>query len=118
VDEQNLDAATAMISCVPAYVYLLVEALTTGGIRTGLSAEQSRRMAEQVVHGAAAHMKSSQFHPAVLREQVTTPGGMTVAGIMELEKSAFRHTIATALEAAATHAQQRSARLAAEFARG
>lgn len=107
VDEEQLDAVTALSGSGPAYVYMVIEAFIAGGLKMGLSREIATKLAEQTVLGAAKHVRQSGVHPAVLRDEVITPGGTTIVAIHELEKHGLRSMLISAIEAATEHAQER-----------
>ena len=100
VPEALLDAVTGLSGSGPAYVYLFVEALTEAGTREGLPSQIARRLALETLLGAAAMVRESDEHPAVLRERVASPGGTTVAGLAALEEHGFRSAILAAVRAA------------------
>lgn len=108
VDEDAMDAVTALSGSGPAYVYVVIEALIAGGLKMGLSHEVATRLAEQTVLGAARLVKESGIHPAILRDQVITPGGVTISAIHELERHGLRAMLISAVETATNHARARS----------
>jgi pyrroline-5-carboxylate reductase len=108
VEEENMDAVTALSGSGPAYVYMVIEAMIAGGLKTGLSREISTRLAEQTVLGAAKLVRETGLHPAVLRDQVITPGGVTIAAIHELERHGLRAMLISALETATNHSRNKS----------
>jgi len=101
IDEKNMDAATAIAGSGPAFVYLLIEAAADGGVRMGLKRDVALKMAAQVFQGAAQMVVQTETHPAVLKDQVTTPGGCTIAGLLTLEDGGVRGVVARAVEEAA-----------------
>ena len=101
VEEQLMDAATAMNGCGPAYAYVIVEAWIDAGIKLGFSYETSRTLVAQTLLGAAASVLASKEHPAALKTAVTTPAGCTIEGLLQLEDGRIRSTIVRAVIAAA-----------------
>jgi pyrroline-5-carboxylate reductase len=108
VEEDLMDAVTALSGSGPAYVYMVIEALIAGGVKMGLSREISTRLAEQTVLGAAKLVRQTMLHPAILRDQVITPGGVTISAIHELEKHGLRSMLISAVETATNHSKART----------
>ncbi|MCL1954637.1 MAG: pyrroline-5-carboxylate reductase [Spirochaetes bacterium] len=100
IDENLMDAVTALSGSGPAFVYLFIEALADGGVRAGLPRDKALRYAAQTIAGAAAMVQKTEKHPGELKDMVTSPGGTTIAGITALENGAFRGTVIKAVEAA------------------
>lgn len=115
VDEDNMDAVTALSGSGPAYVYMVIEALIAGGLKMGLSREISTRLAEQTVLGAAKQVRETGLHPAVLRDQVITPGGVTISAIHELERHGLRAMLISAVETATNHSRSKTRSLLEKF---
>ncbi|KAA3458016.1 pyrroline-5-carboxylate reductase-like [Gossypium australe] len=107
-DEKLFDAVTGLSGSGPAYIYLAIEALADGGVAAGLPRELALGLASQTVLGAAAMFVQSGKHPGQLKDDVTSPGGTTIAGIHELEKNGFRGTLMNAVVAAAKRSQELS----------
>lgn len=105
-DEKLLDAVTGLSGSGPAYVYLLIEALSDGGVRMGLPRPIATRLAAQTVMGAGKMVIDMGEHPGKLKDDVTSPGGTTIAGVHELEKGGFRGTVMNAVEAATERSRQ------------
>ena len=102
VPEYLMDAVTGLSGSGPAYVYMLIEALTDAGVKQGLPRPIAFRLAKQTVLGAARLADVTDKHPAILRDEVTTPGGTAIAAIAELESHGLRTMIINAV-ATATH---------------
>ena len=100
MDEKLIDAGSAISGCGPAYVCLLIEALADGGVSCGLKRADAYLLAEQMVKGTAELLMTQKLHPAELKDAVCSPGGTTIAGVLELEAGAFRSTVARAVTAA------------------
>ena len=105
-DEGKLDMATALSGSGPAYVFLFIEALIDAGVAIGLTAEEAEAMTLQTLAGSAAYAQVSDFPPAVLREQVTSKGGTTAAGLQELERGEFRALIEACVQAACERSRE------------
>jgi len=89
VDEKLMDAVTGLSGSGPAFVFMVIEALSDGGVRAGLSRELALRLAAETVSGAAQMVLKGE-HPEVLKDAVTSPSGTTIEGISELESRGVR----------------------------
>lgn len=106
VPENLMDAVTGLSGSGPAYVALMVEALADGGVAAGLPRGIANQLALQTVLGTATLLNESKLHPAELKDRVTSPGGTTIAGIVQLEKAAFRSALIEAVIAATARSQE------------
>jgi len=100
VKEAQLDAVTGLSGSGPAYVYQFIEALSDGGVASGLPRDLATKLAAQTVLGAAKMVLETGEHPGALKDAVTSPGGTTIEGIHELEKGKLRGTVMNAVRAA------------------
>jgi pyrroline-5-carboxylate reductase len=115
VEEWQLDAVTALSGSGPAYIYTVIEALIDGGRKMGLSHEVATRLTEQTVLGAAKLVRETKLHPAILRDEVVTPGGVTIAALHELEKHGLRSMLISAVETATARSKEIAAQIAERF---
>lgn len=106
LDESVLNAVTALSGSGPAYVYLMIEALSDGGVACGLPRDLATQLAVQTVKGSAALVKETGQHPGVLKNQVTSPGGTTIAALQVLETAGLRGILMRAVEAAWRRSQE------------
>ena len=116
VEEDLMHAVTALSGSGPAYIYMVIEAMIAGGLKMGISREISTRLAEQTVLGAAKLVRETGLHPAILRDQVITPGGVTISAIHELERHGLRAMLISAIETATNHSRKLTALLMERFA--
>jgi pyrroline-5-carboxylate reductase len=105
VDESQMDAVTGLSGCGPAYVYVILESLTEAGIKVGLPRELASELASQTVLGAARMLQITGRHPAALKDEVTTPAGCTIDGLLELEEGKIRVTLIKAVVQATKRAK-------------
>lgn len=99
INEELIDAASALSGCGPAFVYLFAEALSDAGVECGLQRAKALEYAAQTLSGAAELLLTSSKHPGLLKDEVCSPGGSTIAGVHSLEESAFRGAVMNAVEA-------------------
>lgn len=100
VPESLMDAVTGLSGSGPGYIALVIEALTDGGVAVGLPRAIAAKLAIQTVKGSAQLLQEKDLHPAVLKDQVTSPGGTTIAGIAHLEQAGFRSALIEAVRVA------------------
>lgn len=108
LDEHHLDAVTALSGSGPAYIFYVVEAMIEAGVLLGLPRATASELVIQTCYGAATMLRDTGQHPTVLREQVSSPGGTSVAALRELEDHKVRAAFMTAIEAAAHRSQELS----------
>jgi pyrroline-5-carboxylate reductase len=107
VDEESyLDMATGLSGSGPGFIMLMVEAMIDAGVHMGFSRREASQMVLQTFEGSIALMRSTGYHSAELRNQVTSPGGTTAAGLYELEKDAIRASLNRAIFAAFRRSQE------------
>jgi pyrroline-5-carboxylate reductase len=108
--EHLLDAVTGLSGSGPAYVYVIIEALSDGGVRAGLPRDVATGLAAQTVLGAARMVLETDLHCGELKDMVTSPGGTTIAGLHALERGGVRAALMDAVEAAAKRATELGSR--------
>jgi len=106
VDEYLLDAVTGLSGSGPAYIFLIIEALSDAGVKVGLSRHIALKLAAQTVLGSAHLLQETGAHPGTLKDQVTSPGGTAIAGLHTLEAGGLRTTLIDAVEAATVRAKE------------
>lgn len=106
VDEKLMDTISAVSSCSPAYVFMMIEAMADAGVKGGMPRDQAYRFASQAVMGSARLVLESGKHPAELKDMVCSPGGTTIEGVSVLEKDGFRAALMDAIDASIEKAKK------------
>ena len=106
VDEKHMDAVTGLSGSGPAFLYIIIEALAEAGVNVGLPRDVATLLAAQTTFGSAKMVLETGAHPALLKDEVTTPGGCTVDGILELEAGGLRITLLKAVKRATERARE------------
>jgi len=106
LDEELMDAVTALSGSGPAYVALVVESLADGGVNMGLDRATAMTLAVQTVLGAARLLLETGVHPGQLKDMVASPGGTTMAGVAALEDGGVRRAFITAVERATQRSRE------------
>jgi len=101
MDDKLMDAVTSLNGSGPAFAYVFLEAMCDGAVRMGLRRDAAMEIAAQMFQGAARMVLQTRQHPAALKDQVTTPAGCTIAGLLTMEDGRIRSVIARAVEEAA-----------------
>ena len=106
VEEKLMDAVTGLSGSGPAYVFMIIDALSDAGVKAGLPRQLSLELAAQTVYGSAKMVLETKEHPGKLRDMVTSPGGTTIEGLHALEKGKLRATLMNAVEAATARSRE------------
>jgi pyrroline-5-carboxylate reductase len=106
LEESQLDAVTGLSGSGPAYVFLILEALSDAGVKVGLSRRTSQLLAAQTLLGSAKLLLETNEHPGRLKDMVTSPGGTAITGLHTLENGGVRTTLMNAVEAATKRSKE------------
>jgi pyrroline-5-carboxylate reductase len=109
VDEKHMDAVTGLSASGPAFIYIILESLAEAGVKVGLPRDIATLLAAQTTFGSARMVLETGYHPALLKDAVTTPAGCTIDGILELEEGGLRVTLIKAVMRAAQRAKELAA---------
>jgi len=108
VPENLLDAVTGLSGSGPAYIYMVIEAMTDGGVKMGIPRQIAFKLSAQTVYGAAKLVIETGKHPAILKDEVTTPGGTAIAAVAELETHGLRTMLINAVSTATMRSKELS----------
>ncbi len=100
LEEKHMDAVTSLNGSGPAFAYVMLEAMADGGVMMGLPRDVALTIAAQVFQGSARMVLDTSLHPAALKDQVTTPAGSTIAGLLTMEDGRIRSVLARAIQEA------------------
>lgn len=106
LDEKFMNQVTALTGSSPAYVFMMIEAMGNAGVKSGIPADVSYRLAAQAVLGSAKMVLESGLHPAVLKDRVCSPAGTTIEAVEALEKSNFRYALMEAMNRCTERAKE------------
>ena len=106
VEEDQLNAVTGLSGSGPAYIFMLIEALSDAGVKMGLSREVANTLTIQTVLGSAKLARESGKHPGELKDMVTSPAGTTISGLHALEEGSFHTTLMNAVEDATLRSRE------------
>lgn len=108
LDEKYMNAAIALHSSSPAYIYMLIDAMADSGVKYGIPKAVSLKLAAKAVEGSAKMVLNTDEHPMKLKDNVCSPGGTTIAAVCELEKTGFRASVQSAIDACVKKADSMS----------
>lgn len=108
VEESKFHAITGLSGSGPAYIYIMIEALSDAGVKQGLPRDLATKFAAQTVYGASKTLLETGIHPGQAKDQVTSAGGTTIYAVHELEKGRIRDTLINAVEAATKRSMELS----------
>ncbi len=104
--EKDLEIATAIHGSSPAYVYMMIDAMADAGVRYGLTKQNALLLAAKAVEGSAKMVLETGIHPEELKDRVCSPGGTTIAAVCELERTGFRNSLQSAIDACVKRNQE------------
>jgi pyrroline-5-carboxylate reductase len=101
-----MDAVTGLSGSGPAYIFMIIEALSDAGVKVGLSREVSNILTIQTILGSAKLARDGGKHPGELKDMVTSPGGTTISGLHMLEEGGIRNALMNAVEMATQRSKE------------
>lgn len=100
IDEEKIDAFSGLAGCMPAFAFIFIEAAADAGVKNGIKRADAYAYVAQALLGSAKMVLESKDHPAKLKDQVCSPGGTTIEGVLALEEAGFRNAIIKAVDSA------------------
>ncbi|MCI9631043.1 pyrroline-5-carboxylate reductase [Thomasclavelia cocleata] len=94
----QMKAGGSISGCGPAFVYMFIEAMADGGVSLGLPRDVAYKLASQTLIGSGMMQKETAMHPGILKDQVCSPGGITIKGVEALEENGFRNAVIKAVK--------------------
>lgn len=99
IEEKEMNTFSGIVSCLPAYVYMFIESAADAAVKNGMRRQDAYDYISQAVLGSAKMVRDTKKHPGELKDQVTSPGGTTIQGVVTLEEKGFRNAIIKAIDA-------------------
>jgi pyrroline-5-carboxylate reductase len=115
IADELMNAATGLSASGPAYIYVIIESLAEAGVKVGLPRDLATTLAAQATKGAASLVLETGKHPALLKDNVTTPAGVTIDGLMELEAGGVRVALIKAIVMSSRRAEEIQEKLMASL---
>ncbi|MFV8214225.1 pyrroline-5-carboxylate reductase dimerization domain-containing protein, partial [Streptococcus pluranimalium] len=104
--EKDFDTFTALAGSSPAYIYLFIEAMAKSGVKNGLTKSQSLEIVTQTIMASSQNLLASEDSPHDLIDKICSPGGTTIAGLLDLEKTGLTASVVSAIDTTITKAKQ------------
>ncbi len=108
LDEKYINAATALHGSSPAYIYMLIDAMASSGVKYGIPKDISLMLVAKAVEGSAKMVSETQMHPSELCDRVCSPGGTTIEAVCELERAGFKSAVQSAIDVCVKKAEEMS----------
>lgn len=103
IEESMIDAFSGICGCMPAYVYMFIEAAADAAVKNGIKRDDAYKYIAQTLKGSAEMILETGKHPGQLKDQVTSPGGSTIRGVLALEEAGFRNAVIKAVDASSNY---------------